>query len=229
MRVFVPLLAALGFLVSVGVAEETPPASAANILPTTQAAPGAVQRLVLAHALRAEAVAGRDALTALAAARLAQGVVLHRAPNLVPFPPPPAPASEPAVMPLPWPAAVFDLARSLAAGDDPLLELIDREESQGRSAPASTANLAISTLAPGQSETWRIALYGDAPAEIGLIGAQASALTLVVSDDAQNPVCRAPAAFDQALCAFVPARNGFFSAIVTNTGEQAGSYWLLSN
>jgi hypothetical protein len=229
MRIFTPLLVAMGLLATIGMAEEPATTAAVNLLPGKSAAPGAVQRLILAHALRAKAVAGRDALTALAAARLAQGIVLNAAPDLVPDPAPPQPAPAPQASAIPLPEAIFDLARDLAAGDDLLLEMIEREESQGRSAPPETANRALSSLAPGQSETWRIALFGSDPAEIGLIGESALGLTLEVTDDSQHPVCRAPAAFDQALCAFVPARNGFFNATVTNTGAMAGSYWLLTN
>lgn len=227
MRMFPPWLAAFGFLTVQAMAQDAPGAEAANILPAAEAPPGAVQRLVLAHALTAEARAGRDALTALAAARLAQGIVVQDDPGLAPSaatqppgPKPPPPAQ---------PGAVFDLARTLAAGDDLLLELIEREEGQGRSVPPATVNAAPSALAPGQSETWRIALFGQALAEIGLIGAGASTLNLVVTDDAQRPVCRDAAPADHALCAFVPADNGFFNATVTNAGTQANSYWLLTN
>jgi hypothetical protein len=229
MRMFMPLLVAMGFLATTGMAEEPATTAAANLLPGASATPGAVQRLVLAHALRAKAVAGRDALTALAAARLAQGIALSAAPGLAPTPAPQQPAPAPQTSAVPLPEEIFDLARELAAGDDLLLEMIEREEIQSRSAPSETANRAVSTLAPGQSETWRVALFGSDPAEIGVIGESALGLTLEVTDDAQHPVCRAPAAFDQALCAFVPARNGFFNATVTNTGAKAGSYWLLTN
>ena len=41
--------------------------------------------------------------------------------------------------------------------------------------------------------------------------------------------CRDAAPADHALCAFVPADNGFFNATVTNAGTQANSYWLLTN
>lgn len=226
-RMFPPWLAAFGFLATQAMAQNAPGTGAANILPAAKAPPGAVQRLVLAHALTAEARARRDALTALAAARLAQGVVVQDSPGLAPSSPPLTPGPKPP--PPAQPDAIFALARTLAAGDDLLLELIEREEGQGRSVPPATVNAAPSALAPGQSETWRIALFGQSLAEIGLIGAGASTLNLVVTDDAQHPVCRDIAPADHALCAFVPADNSFFNATVTNVGPQANSYWLLTN
>ena len=206
-------------------AEEAP-----NLNSLHPVSPGSVTQLILAHDLMQTAAAKKDALTAVAAARLVQGVVLHENAGLQPISVPDGnkpsealPAVENAAK------SFFENAREWATGDDLMLEMIEREIVQGAIAPPAIANRTRSRLSPGQSDVWRIPLYGDVGAEIGLLGDGESNLDLSVEDANGNMICRNQDATALALCAFVPAESGFFTATVKNAGQAESGYSLLTN
>ena len=118
----------------------------------------------------------------------------------------------------------------LGAGDDPdlqdLVYALDAQLPRGRSDAASAAR---SDLAAGQSDIWQIAFFGESYVELAVLGDSDSGLAVAVTDEAGNPVCADLSAPDQLVCAFVPARNGFFTVTVANTGAMVNSYTLLTN
>ena len=119
--------------------------------------------------------------------------------------------------------------RTLAGEDPSLQDLVYDLDAQLPQHRHTTATQALAELAGGQTDNWRIALAGDVPAELGLIGDGDSALGLTVTDETGNTVCALPPGVLPALCRFTPVRNGFFSVSVENLGAVRNSYQLIGN
>ncbi|NJM84650.1 MAG: hypothetical protein HC844_21445 [Tabrizicola sp.] len=100
-----------------------------------------------------------------------------------------------------------------------------------RQPPGRTGKVASvqSALRPQEADTWTIALYGQSQSEVAVIGEGATNLDLTVADEAGQPVCADLSASDIALCAFAPARNGYFTVTVRNAGTLPGRYTLLTD
>ena len=84
-------------------------------------------------------------------------------------------------------------------------------------------------LAPGQTDTWRLPLFGEVAAEIALIGDGDGPLSLSLEDEAGNTLCRHSASARPLLCRLTPARNGFFLVRIGNSGATVNSYRLIGN
>lgn len=203
-----------------------------NLSLQSEGADGAAARYVLAQRVYEAAVATGDVVLLVAAIRLGRSVSFRTPTSWVKTTAGEAVPDQPegkglAVEPS-GPDAV-EIARSFAAEDPGLQDLvfgIDAQRPQGR---AETGTMAVSDLGGGQSDRWRMPLFGELTAEIALIGDGDAPLALTVSDEAGQIVCTHPPGIDPALCRFTPARNGFFTVEVRNGGSTINSYRLVGN
>ena len=200
-----------------GMAEDRP---AANVAPGAIAKPGAVTMLVEATAIYDLAQGRKDALLAIAAARLMAGLSVQTVPRLAKGVD--KPAEIPAAL---TSAAMIDTARDLAKGDDLLMEMV---ETMAHEAPVSVQSLQLSalSLAPHQSQDVALTFYADAMAELAVLG---PGVQVLVADAAGNPICQDQGAGAASLCRFVPAENGGFVVTVTNPTDQPILWVLATN
>lgn len=202
--------------------------SGPNVNPGGVAAKGAVASYMLAQDLFVLGQANNDALTVLTAARLAGSVRLDAAA----LQPEPLSKAKAEAQSFASPADVQQImaaAKTLAAPDerlDPLLLDPDAMDAIGPIAPIKSS---ASKLAPGQSERWKLAFFGDSHAELAVLGGGGSNLDMLVTDEAGNTICFEAGPSDHAYCDFVPARNGYFTVTVQNSGEAGDAYLLLTN
>lgn len=197
-----------------------------NVDPGIAALPGPVAGLLLADDLFRTGMASRDPLALIQSARLQARIALAA----LEAPEPDASGkalkgAPPAARPLPVPGATLDTAAALAAGDDTLLTLID-ETRAARPGPVATVRSAGSALAAGGAESWTLAFFGGAPAEVAVLAGD-SVLAIGVEDDKGQPVCTAVA--PRLYCRFTPVRNGDFTVTVANTGKAPAAYKLFTN
>lgn len=207
-------------------------AEAENLSATPGGTPGTAQRLILAQRTWQQALTSGEVLPMLVAIRLARGVTLRPAPawarttsgDAVPDAPTgrtaaPDPASE----------AALAIVRNLVGDDPPLQDLAYDLDAQLPRGPTETATEAKADLGPGQTDTWRLPLFGEVTAEIGVIGDGDTPLSLTLQDAAGNIVCATPPSVDPALCRLTAARNDFFTATIHNPGSLQNSYRLIGN
>lgn len=218
-------LSLLIFLASLSPAmaqDQQPP----NLVPTAQGSPGGVARLYLSQQLYSLGLANNDALSVLNAARLAASVVLTETPRTretngeAPSPSSPRMLS---------PDQMFDAAARLSAQDDGLLDLVDAARREAKFFPVVTVISTTSTLAPARTDTWRQPFFGQSLAEIAVIGDAQNPLDLRVTDTNGNPLCLGAGTEAARYCSFYPAENGQFQIVVTNLGDAAFSYALVTN
>jgi hypothetical protein len=202
-----------------------------NLSEAPRGAPGSAAQLVLAQRLHDLALAEGEPLPLITAIRLARAVTLRPAPGWDRTPSEAETQPEAVEVPIPNPAGQSALvaARNLAGDDPDLQDLIYALDAQVPGGHALTAVEVRATLAPGQTDSWRLPLFGEVAAEIALIGSPDAALGLTVTDDTGATVCVLvpPSATD--LCRLTPARNGFFTASVQNRGPGDASYRLIGN
>jgi hypothetical protein len=207
-------------------------AEAPNLSDQPIGTPGSAAQLVLAQRAYAEALRRGEVLPLLAAIRLARGVTLRPATGwqraATTGIPPDAPQGAPAA-PDPGGEAALTIVRNLAGEDPDLRDLVYDLDAQLPRAAPHTAVEARADLAPGQTDSWRLPLFGEVAAEIALIGDGDTALSLTVADEAGNPVCAHPPGLEPMLCRLTPARNGFFTVSIGNTGALVNSYRLIGN
>lgn len=213
-------------LISVGRADE------ANLLHAAKGAAGAVSQLITAQRGYEMALKSGDPTLLLVSVRLARGVLLRAPTAWERQTEGEAPADQPKGKegaPDPANPAAVVIVQNFA-GEDPGLQDyvydLDAQLPQGR---RKTVVASDAVLGSGQSDHWRMPLSGAVPAEIGLIGDGDTPLSLVVTDDAERPVCALAPSPEPGLCAFTPARNGFFTVTVRNQGRAENSYRLLGN
>jgi hypothetical protein len=202
----------------------------ANLTPAEPVHNGPVARVVLAQRNYEAAIEHGDALLLVGAIRLARSVTLRPATGWTKATSGAADKEQPAgrtAAPDPASPEALNIAQALAGEDPTLQDLVYDIDAQLPLGRHATVTEAQSELAGGQSDVWRIALPGDVPAELGLIGDGDTALSLTVADESGTSVCAVPAQADPALCRFTPARNGFFSVTVANDGSARNSYRLI--
>ncbi len=210
-----PLLAALLLLA-------TPATAQATTTPSPRDG-GAVAELLHAHALFDLAIARKDPLAALSAARLAAAITAtddDRAPT---------PPGEPVPAAYPTADVMFTVAKALAQEDDLVTDLAARTLAETANAPARTVIRSTRAIAPGETQVWQLPFFAAAAAEVGLLGDGKANLDLTVSLAEDRPLCLDTAPADRALCTFVPAENATFTVSVTNRSETAATYSLLTN
>jgi len=218
-------------VLAIGLAS-TAGAEEANLSGNPLGPAGAATRLVLADALWRQGLVGGDALYLLSAIRLARSVALQpaagwertREGKAMPDAPPgrdgaPDPASD----------AALAILRNLAEENPALQDLVYDLDAQIPRQAAATAVFATADLAPGQTDTWRIVLFGEVAAELALIGDGDSRLGLTLRDDSGAVICATPLSPDPALCRLTPAENGFFTLTVQGNGAAVNSYRLIAN
>jgi hypothetical protein len=201
-----------------------------NVDLTATGAPGGVARYDMAQALYALGVANKDAVLALAAAKLAASVQMTdldrssqqtRAKGI-------ADAADAASAP-PDVGMMFAAARAYAAEDESLLGLIDGVVAEEVSGLGIGATRQRGTLTAGAVEDWKIPFFGASYAEIGVIGDGDSPLVVTVADENGNLITCPARVGDRFYCDFVPRWNGFFTTSIKNTGQLKNSYYLLTN
>ncbi|MFN3577088.1 MAG: hypothetical protein ACK4TJ_08940 [Tabrizicola sp.] len=187
-------------------------------------------RVILAQRNYEAAIEHGDALLLVGAIRLARSVTLRPATGWTRTTSGAADKDQPAgrtAAPDPASPEALSIAQALAGEDPTLQDLVYDIDAQLPLGRHATVTEAQSELAGGQSDVWRIALPGDVPAELGLIGDGDTPLSLTVADEAGNSVCAVAAQADPALCRFTPERNAFFSVTVANGGSARNSYRLI--
>jgi hypothetical protein len=207
-------------------------ADTANLSASPQGEPGSAVQLVLAQQTYLAAIASGEVLPLLTAIHLARAITLRPAPGwertvigdtqpdaAVGATQPPDPAGE----------AALTIARNLAGDDPDLQDLVWDLDAQLPGLRNLTAVEVRADLAPDQSDEWRLPLFGEVSAEIGLIGDGDSPLELTVRDEGGATVCARSASVQPALCSLTPARNGFFTASIRNPGAAVNSYRLIGN
>lgn len=220
------ILAAVAVLAQPALAEDP------NLSARPQGGSGSAAQLYLAELAYAAALRQGEVLPLLAAIRLAREVTLRPATGWekVPSGEDPADASVvPDIVPDPASEAALIIARNLAGEDPDLQDLVFDLDAQTPGGRTQTAVEARSELGPGQTDTWRLPLFGEVAAEIALIDDGGGPLAVALADDAGAVVCAHPASAGPALCRLTPARNGFFTLTVQNAGETVVRYRLIGN
>lgn len=219
MRRLLPLLACLA---------ASPAGAEANRGPDAGGPPGPVAAYVAAARLLAWGLADEDAVSVLAAVRLARAVHLRPASGWSADPPALPPAATEAGLPRdPGSEEAGKMLDLMVEGDEDLYLASEELLADGPTPRGASGQRAA--LAAGGSVVWTLPLYGQSPAEIGLLGLSGAALELRVRDAEGAEIC-APAPADPAtLCAFTPAWNGWFRIEIANPGAAAAGYLLLTN
>jgi hypothetical protein len=221
------LLSALAVVLAVPLQAEEP-----NLSLQPSGSNGAAARYLLAQETYALAMAKGDAILLVASIRLARSVTLRPQASWEKTTSGEAigePPAERVDLPDPSGPEAIAIAQALAAEDPVLQDLVYDIDAQLPKDATATAAEAVANLGAGQSDTWRLPLFGEVPAEIALIGGEKSALAMTVLDDTGQSICAAPSGFDPVLCRFTPARNGFFLVVIQNTGDAWTSYRLVGN
>ena len=195
----------------------------------TVSRPGPVSRLVLAQELFFQGLAAKDPLALIQAARMMERVGIIETPERVPA------ASgkklktdAPAPVPFPGAKATLATAEYLAKGDDALLGLIDTVRAE-EAVPRGAVRRSTSAIAPGGTDTWTLAFFGESPAELAILGNGQSTLSIIVADENGLSVCTTTGADDRLYCRFTPLENGDFTVTVTNSGKAVEAYQLITN
>ena len=214
----------------------------ANLDHAARGVRGGVAMLALAQDLYGLGLAQKDALTVLAAARLAGSVEVrmiarHRVTE----------AAAGAVGggavgggtvsggggsggALPMGAdAMLAVARGLAGEDETIGGLIEAAAAARVFGQAELAQATAAQLAAGGVDQWRIPLFGGAYAEIAVLGNGTGNLDVAVTDENGHAVCLDVGWTDRIYCDFTPAENGYFTVRVENLGASDNRYRLLTN
>lgn len=200
-----------------------------NLSAQATGAPGTATRLVIAQQSYLHALRSGEVLPLLAAIRLARSVSLRPATGWELTKDGTAPEVSPPLGPDPASAAALVIAQNLASDDPDLQDLVYDLDAQLPRGLPETAVTSTGALGPGQTDSWRIPLYGEVAAELAVIGDGRSPLGLTLTDEGGSQLCARPASSAPALCRLSPARNGFFTLRITNTGPSAASYRLIGN
>jgi hypothetical protein len=230
MRFAAPILTAC---LAAGLAAASPTfADPANVALSQTGTNGAAARLVLAQDAYQTAMQKGDPILLLAAIRLARSVTLRLPTGWIRTTTGDgSPDQEIGRSAAADPASpkVLAIAQALAGEDHSLQDIafdLDAQRPQGRQ---PTVIRATADVAGDQTDSWRIALSGGVPAELGLIGDGDSPLELTVTDETGSIVCALPPGTSPMLCRFTPARNGFFVVAVRNHGTVQNSYHLVGS
>jgi len=219
------LIAALLTSLAFSASAETP-----NLSQDPMGEPGAAAQLVLAQRTYNIALKSGDPVLLITAIRLAREVALRPPTGWTRSTESDATAAQGEEIRANDPAGARAIAIAQGlAGDDPALQDLvydlDAQLPHGRRPVAINAT---GVLEGGQTDSWRMVLAGETPAEIGLIGG-AAPLGLRIRDEADSLVCALPPATDSLLCRFTPADNGFFTVEVMNPGAASTGYRLVGN
>ena len=221
---------AFGFaLVLAGASAPADTAKTPNLDPGVVTRPGSVSRLVLAQELFFQGLAAKDPLALIQSARMMQRVGIIEAAERVPAASGKTLKTDaPAPVPFPIAKATLATAEYLAKGDDTLLGLIDAVRAEA-AVPRGSVRSSTSAIAPGGTDTWTLAFFGQSPAELAVLGNGQSTLSIIVADENGPSVCTTTGAEDRLYCRFTPLENGEFTVTVTNSGKAVEAYQLITN
>ena len=204
-----------------------------NLSANPQGGAGSAAQLYLAQRAYAAALVTGEVLPLLAAIRLAREVTLRPATGWEVTRSGEGPAEAvtggPDTIPDPGGEAALTIARNLAGEDPDLQDLVYDLDAQRPGGRTATAVEVRGDLGPGQTDDWRLPLFGEVAAEIALIGNGDGPLALAFADESGAVVCAQPASITPVLCRVTPARNGFFTLSVHNPGPLVNSYRLIGN
>jgi len=193
---------------------------------------GGVAQLALAQELYANGLAAGDALTVLAAARLALAVTVTDKPSEATQKPIEGADTAEAADAMGAPVEAADMlakARELAGEDETLIALIEDAEAEGSRGRIGGSVRQLSRLPGGYSDSYQIPYYGGVLAELAIVGDGDSNLDVLVTDENGNTICYDVSYTDKVYCDWVPAWNGYFNVLVENRGRTRNSYYLLTN
>ncbi len=140
----------------------------------------------------------------------------------------PDPAQQAPLTGLLDPAALMEAARAMLPADSVLRDAV-ADLAAEIPPPGPVAQVTSLVQQPGGGTTYALALAGQSYAEIGLLRMGAGHLTLRVTDATGHPVCQDASAGPSVLCGLVPRQSDHFLVTVTNDGQQAAPYLLISN
>jgi hypothetical protein len=190
---------------------------------------GSPTRLVLAQRSYAHALRAGDALMLVAAIRLARSVTLRPATGWEKTSTGPDVGAVPLQGPDPGSDIALTIARNLAAEDPDLQDLVYDLGAQVPHATHLTAVVAEARLGAGDSDTWRLPLFGSVPAELAVIPLEGGPLAVTIVDEGAISVCTRTPTEEPSLCRFTPLLNGFFTVTVRNVGPTPAGYRLVGN
>ncbi len=202
---------------------------APNVNTAAPGSKGSVAQMALAHDLYTLGLARKDAMTVLAAAKLAAEIEVKPVEQKKATSGTALAGQENGAAAPPDAAAMMETARALAAEDEGLADLIENTVLEASRARRSGANATLSHLAAGQTDTWEVPFYADSSSEIAVLGDGDANLDVLVADEHGNTICFDVSWSDKAFCDFVPAWNGYFTVTVQNNGTRRNSYFLLTN
>lgn len=193
---------------------------------------GAAAALVTAHHAHEAALRGGEVFALLAAIRLARAVTLRPATGWERTTEGEASADAPpgATGPVdPGGEAALTIARNLAGENPDLQDLVYALDAQLPRGPGQTAVVATGALAPGQTDSWRMPLFGQVPAELALLGDGDAPLSVSLTDEGGGVLCAHPPTTRPVLCRITPARNAFFTVTIRNAGTVMNDYQLVGS
>jgi hypothetical protein len=203
-----------------------------NLSATQRTGTGSAAQLIEAQRSYLAAIASADVRPLLSAIRLARAVTVRPAPGWERTTTGPAAQdAAPGRPAAPDPAgeAALTIARNLAGDDPELQDLVWDLDAQLPGQHSLAAVEVRADIAPGQTDDWRLPLFGEVAAELGLIGDGDGPLELTVRDEGGVTVCDRAATTEPVLCQLTPARNGFFTVSIVNSGASVNSYRLIGN
>lgn len=219
--------AGAGALILALMAGPAPAQDGPNVEGTGTGQRGGVAQILLAADLFALGLAQQDALTVLAAARLAGRVdVAEVARDRV------TTGGEAAAPAAGGPATAAQMlaAAQALAGEDPLmLDLLAEVGAEVARDRVGGAVRSLAALPPGATDAWTLPFYGQSLAEVAILGNGGGNLDLRVTDEGGQVLCQDLGPADRAYCDFVPARTGYFIITVDNRGPGHNAYHLLTN
>ncbi len=189
---------------------------------------GMLQRVQTSHQMFKAGQTDRDPLLIIAAAKLRKTVGLEQTDRN------PQDGNDAATAPdesaaLTW-HSMLDVARDLSVGDDLMLGLIDDIVAENTKGVVNGPVYNIANIAAKKSDTYNAIPFEAAKyAEIYVEGQGSADLNLFVYDSKNRLVCSDSDASDIAYCGWRPNVSDGFSIKVTNKGNVATRYSLMTN
>ena len=125
--------------------------------------------------------------------------------------------------------AMFAQARELAADDETLQGVIDGAMAEAARGRFSVVVSWLSRLPAGSTDVWEVPFYGNASAEIAVMGDGDANIHVVITDENGNVLCNDISWSESLYCDFTPARDGYFYVTVDNVSKADNSYSLMTN
>ncbi len=203
-----------------------------NALPMSEGEGGAVAQLAMAQDLYHYGLANGDALSVLAAARIAGSITPKDVDRDIENKPTEGVEIAEEGEGVDAPAGVeemYSAALELAGGDPSLVGLIEDAQAEGSRGRVGGASRTLSRLRAGRTDFFTESFYGGRLAEIAILGDGDADLDLLVTDANGNTICLDRSYSDRLYCSFTPAWTGNFHIVVKNMGRIRNSYYILTN